>query len=166
MLKPCIRCGTPASGTHCTDCKPADTTVRTGKGHAATDWTWRKISTTARRHQPWCEDCGAVDDLTADHILPKHLVPALVHAIENLTVRCRSCNSRRGTTGVTLAEAQAVHARLQTAYARTPTRSGRDRLDAAERAVQDLGGTPSRVPAHPAGKAQGGMKTTMIFNRG
>ena len=84
---------------------------------------------------PWCEQCGTTSSLTVDHILPVSDYAEIAYATENLTVRCRSCNSRRGTR-YTLDEAQAVLTRLQRAYERRPTRQGAERVQAAQRAVQ------------------------------
>lgn len=164
MLKPCITCGEPSPGTYCPGCRPADIRVRKVKGQAAYDPVWRKLSQRARRLQPWCEDCGATEDLTADHVLPKLDYPELVHAIENLAVRCRSCNSRRGTTGFTTTEAQAVLQRLQTAYRRRPTTQGWERVAIAQRAA-DQGGCPQVQVRHPRGKAQRAMKMAMIVDK-
>jgi 5-methylcytosine-specific restriction endonuclease McrA len=41
-----------------------------------------------------CEDCGARDDLTIDHIVPVALGGR--SDVDNLQVLCRSCNSRKG----------------------------------------------------------------------
>lgn len=41
-----------------------------------------------------CVQCGAVEDLTIDHIYPKSLGGA--HTADNLQTLCRSCNSRKG----------------------------------------------------------------------
>lgn len=165
MLKPCIKCGTPAPGTYCPGCRPADARIRKAKGQAAHDPVWRKLSQRARRMQPWCTDCGATEDLTADHILPKVDYPELVHSIENLAVRCRSCNSRRGATAFTATEAQDVLERLQATHRRRPTKSGRERVNVAQRAALTRGDAPNGPSGTPVGKAQGAMKTTMIFNK-
>jgi 5-methylcytosine-specific restriction endonuclease McrA len=41
-----------------------------------------------------CVFCGAVEDLTIDHIYPRILGGA--HTEDNLQTLCRSCNSRKG----------------------------------------------------------------------
>ncbi|WP_225037991.1 HNH endonuclease [Mycobacterium canetti] len=108
-LKPCLICGQPAANTRCDQHRPKNNrTARRTRGQAAHDPHWRAISTQARRAQPWCDDCGSASDLTADHILPKTVAPELVHCRENIAVRCRSCNSRRGTTGYNEDDAQRV----------------------------------------------------------
>lgn len=159
-LKPCIACGTPSEQSRCPDHRK-DARVRNTPGQAAYDPTWRRLSLRARKDMPFCQDCGTTDNLTADHLLPKQNYPELVHAIENITTRCRSCNSRRGATGFTQAEAHEVLTRLQRAYNRRPTRKGRQRINAAHRAV-DQGGRGQRAAAHPVGKARGGMNLTGV----
>jgi 5-methylcytosine-specific restriction endonuclease McrA len=149
-MRCCIRCGEPSPGSYCPGCRPADTRTRKTKGQAAYDPVWRKLSQRARRLQPWCVDCGTTEDLTADHILPKVDYPELVHAIENLAVRCRSCNSRRGATAFTAHEAQAVLTRLQDTYKRRPTANGRERVNVAQRAVQTRGDAPGLPLTTPA----------------
>lgn len=42
-----------------------------------------------------CVDCGTYDDLTVDHRIP--LAQGGTNAWSNLVVRCRACNSRKGT---------------------------------------------------------------------
>ncbi|WP_084223689.1 HNH endonuclease [Mycolicibacterium holsaticum] len=151
-LKPCLVCGEPSSKPRCDEHRPKDTRQRRGPGQAAYDPVWRRLSLRARRLQPWCLDCGATEDLTSDHIIPKSLAPELVHARENIAVRCCACNSRRGTTGFTHAEVLAVIVRLEATYRRHPTRTGRERLDAARRA-SDQGGCPKASGAQPFGEA-------------
>lgn len=51
---------------------------------------WQALSAEAREIQPWCSDCGAEEDLTADHLR----WPAT--ALADVEVVCRACNSRRG----------------------------------------------------------------------
>jgi 5-methylcytosine-specific restriction endonuclease McrA len=48
--------------------------------------------------QPFCLDCGTVDDLTVDH-LPQaweRREQGLAVRLEDVEVVCRVCNSRRG----------------------------------------------------------------------
>ncbi|MBN7452622.1 HNH endonuclease [Mycobacteroides abscessus] len=155
LSKPCIKCGEPAPGTYCSGCRPADTRIRNRRGQAAYDPHWRKLSQRARKLQPWCLDCGAVDDLTADHIIPKSVAPELVHVAANVAVRCRPCNSRRGATTFTQADAQAVLERLEDDYRRRPTKSGRDRLNVAQRAALTRGDTPNGPSGTPGARRRG-----------
>ena len=96
LHRPCLRCGEPVAGASwCDDHKPQPTKSRRDRGY---EGQWRKISARARRLQPWCSDCGTVEDLTADH------TPAAWAAhdagkpitLDLIDVVCRPCNSRRG----------------------------------------------------------------------
>lgn len=143
-MRPCIECGRVTEQSRCPDhqrptIRSKDTRRRKSKGQAAYDPVWRKLSTQARRASPFCIDCGAVDDLTADHIIPKSVAPELVHAIENVAVRCRTCNTRKGSE-IATADAREVLARLM-AYHRHPSVVGRRRIAAAEAALA-RGNTP------------------------
>ena len=53
---------------------------------------WRALSADARRLQPWCSYCKAVDQLQADHIKPKSRFPALALDPSNIQVLCWPCN--------------------------------------------------------------------------
>lgn len=156
-MRPCIECGTPSPQSRCRTHRTKDTRRRKGKGESAYDPVWRALSRRARRDSPWCVECGAVDDLTSDHLIPKSIAPELVHAIENIAVRCRPCNSRRSTKFAT-ADAQAVLNRLHTTYQRHPTRAARDRIAAAERALTP-GGNPQSSHLMPRGEANFGLHT-------
>jgi hypothetical protein len=99
--RPCLNCGEPTDGSRCEECYAS----RPRSEHALTssergyDSRWRRLSVRARRLQPWCSDCGATDDLTADH----RRWPA--RSLADVEVVCRSCNGRRGAirSGVTAA---------------------------------------------------------------
>ncbi|WP_230865189.1 HNH endonuclease [Mycobacterium canetti] len=78
---------------------------------------WKRLSAAARRRQQWCLDCGAVDDLTTDHIVPVTEAPELAYEAANVAVRCRPCNSKRGTH-CTDTERQAVHNAINAKKAR------------------------------------------------
>lgn len=90
----CLVCGRVTDATRCAQHQIKDTRpTPTQRGY---DYAWRKLSRLARQLQPWCTDCGATTDLTADHLR----WPAL--NLADVDVVCRACNSRRGarrTTG-------------------------------------------------------------------
>lgn len=64
------------------------------------DETWRKLSARARRAQPFCTDCGTVEALTADHSAEAWARRARgqVIRVEDVTVLCGPCNTRRGSS--------------------------------------------------------------------
>jgi 5-methylcytosine-specific restriction endonuclease McrA len=54
----------------------------------------RRLASEAITRHPWCEDCGATNDLTGDHRIPLSLGGMTVPG--NYAVRCRPCNARKG----------------------------------------------------------------------
>src|SRR5690625_1082517 len=69
----CPECGSvfsrQDSSAYCTDCKPRrDYFTRTKTTHErGYNERWNRLSRKARELQPFCSDCGTMDDLTADH---------------------------------------------------------------------------------------------------
>lgn len=95
-LRPCIVCGTPAPSSRCDEHALPDR--RGSASRRGYDKRWRALSTRARRLQPFCSDCGAVEDLTVDHseeAWQRHEAGLAVR-LEDVEVVCRGCNSRRG----------------------------------------------------------------------
>lgn len=48
-----------------------------------------------------CANCLSVENLQADHILPKSKYPELATNINNLQILCWSCNFAKGTKSIT-----------------------------------------------------------------
>lgn len=94
-LRPCLVCGEPAEGTRCAvhtvDRKPP----AAARGY---DAAWARLSKRARRLQPFCADCGATEDLQADHTPEAWQRKAEGKAIRlaDVDVVCGPCNRRRG----------------------------------------------------------------------
>jgi 5-methylcytosine-specific restriction protein A len=87
LPRPCLGCSTPVRGrSRCDRCQPpkAPTAAR---GY---DGRWQALSRQARRRQPWCSDCGTVEDLTTDHLRWR------AETLDDVDVVCRPCNSKRG----------------------------------------------------------------------
>lgn len=95
-LRPCLRCGEPTPRTHCDEHRPKPSPK--SPRDFGYDAAWDRLSRRARRLQPWCSACGAVDDLTADHRPAAWEAKAAGRAITiaMVDVLCRSCNTRRG----------------------------------------------------------------------
>jgi 5-methylcytosine-specific restriction endonuclease McrA len=96
-MRACIECGRPIDAT----LKRCEKHARPGNKRGATTAergygaAHQRRSKLARALQPYCSECGAAEDLTADH------VDALANGgdpLGELRVLCRSCNSRRGNT--------------------------------------------------------------------
>lgn len=98
-LKPCTICGAPSDASRCPEHpKLHKHPARSPEGRGY-DWAWVQLSKRARRMQPWCTDCGAVDDLTADHS-PRawqRKAEGLPIRLRDVDVVCRSCNTLRGS---------------------------------------------------------------------
>jgi len=98
-LRPCLDCGSLVeTGPRCTSCAPPDP-----RPHAAArgyDHAWRKLSTRARRLQPFCSDCGDVENLTVDHSPEawERYERGLPIRLADIEVVCGPCNTRRGSS--------------------------------------------------------------------
>lgn len=97
LRRPCLDCGEPTDATRCEQCRPRDPQLKSTRerGYGT---TWRKLSERARRLQPWCTDCGTVNDLTADHSPEawQRYEAGKTIRLDDIEVVCRPCNSRRG----------------------------------------------------------------------
>ena len=83
-LTTCLDCRAICTGSRCPACTKARKKIRNA------DIPIARAQVAA---QPWCVDCGATTDLTADHVVP------LARGGRNDGQRqtlCRSCNSRKG----------------------------------------------------------------------
>lgn len=107
----CPECGEPftrqaGAGASCAECKPIPTTgtrqarerergTRRERGY---DNAWLRLSARARKLQPFCSECGATDDLTADHSAEawRRKEAGKVIRLKDIDVLCRRCNSERG----------------------------------------------------------------------
>ena len=110
LANPCLDCGEPTTnGTRCADCSeeynriqaPRLTARRQRKAAAAArgyDQAWRNLSERARRLQPFCSDCGARDDLQADHSPEawERKEKGLPIRLQDIDVVCGDCNRKRG----------------------------------------------------------------------
>lgn len=88
MLSTCLDCGLPTDqGTRCKRCRAVREEHRNAnRPHYSGQW--QQLSKAQREAVPYCEDCGATDDLTADHVIPRSLEAGL-------RTLCRSCNSSK-----------------------------------------------------------------------
>ena len=100
----CPECGSVFTrqddSAYCTDCKPErDYATRTKTTHER-GYTerWNRLSRKARALQPFCSDCGTMDDLTADHTEQawQRFDAGKLIRLRDIDVVCRSCNSARG----------------------------------------------------------------------
>lgn len=110
LSTPCIDCGEPTkNGTRCETCSPRFNRVQPARErthHAPKaspakrgyDSAWRRLSERARRLQPFCSDCGARDDLQADHSPEawERKERGLPIRLQDVDVVCGECNRKRG----------------------------------------------------------------------
>lgn len=102
----CPECGQVFSResktAYCLDCKPPrlyDIPKQSGGPRAlGYDSKWDRLSKKARELQPFCSDCGTLDDLTADHTQQawERKEQGKTIRLKDIDVVCRSCNSARG----------------------------------------------------------------------
>ena len=106
LRTPCIDCGEVTDDTRCSSCSTKHETDRqrgrvqvkkssTERGYGS---TWRRLSERARRMQPWCLDCGATNDLQADHTPEawKRYEKGLPIRLSDIDIVCGPCNRTRG----------------------------------------------------------------------
>ena len=94
-LKPCLVCGEPGSGPRCQVHTVDRKRPAADRGY---DQAWRRLSARARKLQPFCTDCGEVDDLQLDHSPEAWAAKAAGKAITlaMTEVVCGPCNRLRG----------------------------------------------------------------------
>lgn len=94
-LTACLDCGEACTGPRCPehtlDPKPDAAT----RGY---DAAWKQLSKRARRLQPWCDNCGATEDLQADHSAEAWARKAAGKSIrlQDVQVLCGPCNRAAG----------------------------------------------------------------------
>lgn len=104
MKQICASCGSAYErdsrrAGQCEECRPPDTRpakiTRQAQGY---DAAWTRLSARARKLQPFCTDCGTVDDLTCDHSPEawRRRERGLPIRLADVAVVCRRCNSARG----------------------------------------------------------------------
>lgn len=94
--RPCLERGCPEitfTGSRCSSHAAAYERARGSRTARGYDNDWLRLRRLAISAQPWCSKCGAVDDLTADHIRPLNKGGLTIGS--NLQVLCRSCNSAK-----------------------------------------------------------------------
>ena len=110
LLRLCPACGctlptVPHTKGKCQDCRRAYDRKR-GKTRArGYDSEHKRLSKLAIAAHPFCIDCGATQDLTGDHIVPKSR--GGLNVLTNYAVRCRSCNTARRNREAAFLEAPA-----------------------------------------------------------
>lgn len=78
----CLDCHALTTTTRCPTCRAQRRKVYDNP-------EWRRLRREQVAAVPYCEQCGAVTDLTVDHVMPRSLAAGV-------RTLCRSCNSRKG----------------------------------------------------------------------
>lgn len=95
-LRACLVCGEPSDRSRCPEHRPrCNKPPREQRGY---DYRWQQLSRRARRLQPWCIDCGATEDLQADHKPEawQRKEAGLPIRLRDIEVRCGACNRKAG----------------------------------------------------------------------
>jgi len=77
------------------------------QGLLSADWA-KLCKRVYKEHINECVYCGAVDNLSVDHILPISIYPELGAEYSNLQILCRSCNSSKGNKIFSVVEDNSV----------------------------------------------------------
>jgi 5-methylcytosine-specific restriction protein A len=96
FARPCLSCGERTrDGNRCEPCRlEYQREFQSGIRKPYADKAWRKLSAEVRSERPWCEMCGASDNLTVDHILPLSKGGELIVPRNELRVLCRRCHGK------------------------------------------------------------------------
>ena len=98
-LKACSCGRTHPLGTRCPT-KERERDARRGtRTQRGLDNRWLRLRDKAIALQPWCSYCGATENLTGDHRIPRSQ-GGVARTVDDIIVACRSCNSRRGLGAV------------------------------------------------------------------
>lgn len=94
-LRPCLTCGEPCAGPRCDEHTTDPKLPAAQRGY---DAAWTRLSKRARRLQPFCTDCGATEDLQADHTPEAWARKAAGKPLRlaDVQVLCGPCNRAAG----------------------------------------------------------------------
>lgn len=99
-LKPCLVCGELSPDSRCPEHRIRDTRKRqrpsaTRRGY---DAKWQRLVSQAIRLQPFCQDCGATEDLQGDHKPEawRRKAQGLPIRLQDIAIRCGTCNRNAG----------------------------------------------------------------------
>lgn len=151
LPKPCLTCDeVTTNGSRCEEC--SDNTPKVIRIHEKKesrhtrgyDNRWYRLSKQARRLQPFCSNCGATDDLQADHSPEAwdRWEQGLAIRLQDIDVLCGPCNRKAGAA--------------RGDSKRSNTHDGTEAHDSAERPSAshtepwgDIPERPRKCPKHP-----------------
>jgi 5-methylcytosine-specific restriction enzyme A len=91
--------GSHPKGTRCPEKERERDRRRGTRTQRGLDNDWLRLVAQAIKRQPWCSYCGATEDLTGDHRIPRSK-GGVARTVDDVIVACRSCNSSRGSGDV------------------------------------------------------------------
>jgi 5-methylcytosine-specific restriction endonuclease McrA len=92
----CPRCGAMGGKQgRCPTCKRERERARGSAYRRGYDKAHQRLRRLAIAQHPYCTDCGTNADLCADHVVP--LSRGGTNTLSNYAVRCRRCNSSKGS---------------------------------------------------------------------
>lgn len=101
-MKFCIDCGEPSEQTRCDEHRKERRNQK-NRGRSSASQRgygsrWTRLSRKARKLQPFCLDCGATDDLQADHTPEawRRYDEGKPIRLQDIDVVCGECNRARG----------------------------------------------------------------------
>lgn len=93
LMQPCVTCGDLSMKNRCEAHQlPSAPKNRSKHVAHANRSRWKNLSRRLRKMSPFCEMCGAKDDLTVDHIVRVTDRPEWTYEVDNCRVLCRRCN--------------------------------------------------------------------------
>lgn len=164
-LRPCLTCGLPSAGPRCDDHRADHKPSAHTRGY---DAAWTRLSAKARRLQPWCSDCGSVEDLQADHTPEAWERKAAGKPIrlQDVDVTCGPCNRARGAARPqqTSARPQQTSGRGQQTPLTPPTRGHAPPTPSSRplpQAKSALHTAAARIPLWPANSKLGAANSKL-----
>lgn len=94
LMKPCIECQINYShNTRCDECQRRQDARRGSTASRGYGSAWQRMARAHLKRHRSCLQCGSVEDLTVDHIVP--LSRGGKSTPHNLQTLCRSCNAAK-----------------------------------------------------------------------
>lgn len=147
-LTTCIECGALSDTAHCPDHRAKKIKTNTDHAAFANNSKWKKFSKKLRKLSPFCEQCGATEDLTVDHIVRVTDRPEWTYEPDNCRVLCRRCNGLIANQPANIAVETNIAAKIAASH--------------FNRSVKKTGGTTQaddliRPPSEKDFRSQSGM---------
>lgn len=119
LMQPCVECGDLSMKNRC-EAHQLPSAPKNRDNHVAyaNRSRWKNLSRRLRKMSPFCEMCGAKDDLTVDHIVRVTDRPEWTFAVDNLRVLCRRCNGGISNQSASAEVEKAIEGKIRARRAR------------------------------------------------